>query len=146
MEAVPQQVEQAAQQQAPVESFDKTHLDELDFDEPPIIEMQAFFERESNPNWQLECRKVAYSFHKFGICIVRDPRVAHEENDSYIDMVERYFEAISEDYYAGGQLADSRPELSYQVGVTPESMEKARDYEEIANGLPEVDKPMTLYP
>ena len=121
-------------------------MKDLDFDEPPIIDMEAFLDRENNANWELECRKVAYSFHKFGICVVRDPRVQHQDNDTYIDMVERYFEAISEDYYNGGQLADSRPELSYQTGVTPESMEKARNHEAIANSLPESDKPLTLYP
>ena len=61
-------------------------------------------------------------------------------------MVERYFETISEDYYAGGELADSRPELSFQTGVTPESVEKARNHEQIASGLPEEDKPLTMYP
>ena len=45
--------------------------------EPPIIDMQAFFDKENNPNWEEECQKVAYSFHKFGICVVRDPRVNH---------------------------------------------------------------------
>ena len=43
-------------------------------------------------------------------------------------------------------MPDSRPELSFQTGVTPESVEKARDHEEIANRLPEEDKPLTMYP
>ena len=114
--------------------------------EPPIIDMQAFFDKEGNPNWEKECQKVAYSFHKFGICIVRDPRVNHQDNDSYIDMVERYFESVSAEYYAGGDLADVRPELSYQTGITPESMEKARDHQVLADSLAEEDKPLTMYP
>ena len=118
-----------------------------DLVEPPIIDMQVFLERgENSENWQLECQKVAYCFHKFGICIVRDPRVNHNDNNNYIDMVERYFESIATEYYAGGELADMRPELSYQTGVTPESMEKARDHEALANRLPEADKPLTMYP
>ena len=108
--------------------------------------MEAFFNRDSNPNWENECKKVAQSFHKFGICIVRDPRVKHEENEQYIDMLERYFEHVGAEYYAGNELADSRPELSFQTGVTPESQEKARDHEAIANRLPEADKPLTMYP
>lgn len=87
--------------------------EEFSFEEPPIIEMATFFNRDSNPNWENECKKVAYSFHKFGICVVRDPRVNHEENDQYIDMLERYFEHVGEQYYAGNELADSRPELSF---------------------------------
>ena len=119
-----------------------------DLVEPPTIDMQVFLERggENSDNWELECQKVAYSFHKFGICIVRDPRVNHNDNNNYIDMVERYFESISDDYYAGGELADMRPELSFQTGVTPESMEKARDHHALANRLPEADKPLTMYP
>lgn len=120
--------------------------EEFSFEEPPIIEMEAFFNRDSNPEWENECKKVAYSFHKFGICIVRDPRVNHEENDQYIDMLEKYFEHVGEQYYAGNELVDSRPELSFQTGVTPESVEKARDHEAIANRLPEEDKPLTMYP
>lgn len=98
--------------------------------------MQAFLDRENEEEWQLECRKVAYSFHKFGICIVRDPRVNHRDNDSYIDMVESYFEQVGENYYATGELEDARPELSYQTGITPESVEKARDHQVIADRLP----------
>ena len=114
---------------------------------PPVIEMQAFFERSENEERFLEeCRKVAFSFHKFGIIIVRDPRVRHEDNEQYINMVESYFEKVSNVYYETGELVDARPELSYQTGVTPESVEKARDHEEIANRLPEGDKPLTLYP
>ena len=79
---------------------------------------------------------MAQSFHKFGICIVRDPRVRHEQNEEYIDMVESYFEKVGEAYYAGHELKDCRPELSYQTGVTPESKEKARDHEQLAKSLP----------
>jgi len=57
------------------------NLGDLHFDEPPVIDFQTFFEGQENPNWELECKKVAYSFHKFGICVVRDPRVNHEDND-----------------------------------------------------------------
>lgn len=67
-------------------------LSEMNFEEPPVINFQTFFDGRDNPNWEHECKKVAYSFHKFGICVVRDPRVNHEDNDNYIDMVERYFE------------------------------------------------------
>lgn len=38
----------------------------------------------------------------------------------------RYFQKQSEVYYAGGQLEDAKPESGYQVGVTPELIERAR--------------------
>lgn len=90
----------------------------MSMEEPPVIDMSAFLNRGQangpiSPELELECRKAAFSFHKFGICIVRDPRVNHEDNDTYLDMVESYFESISLDYYAGGELTDSRPELSH---------------------------------
>ena len=46
-------------------------------------------------------------------------------------MVENYFERTGEHYYQTGELPDARPELSYQVGVTPESTERARNHEAI---------------
>jgi hypothetical protein len=55
-------------------------------EEPPVIDMHKFFERKEG--WQQECDKVAASLHKFGILIVRDPRVNHQMNEDYIDMVE----------------------------------------------------------
>ena len=55
-------------------------------EEPPVIDLQKFFER--SDGWQKECDKVAASLHKFGILIVRDPRVNQQMNEDYIDMVE----------------------------------------------------------
>lgn len=73
-------------------------------EEPPIIDMKCYLNK--TEGWEIECKKVIESFHKFGICIVRDPRVSHEVNDDYIDMVERYFEEVSDEYYRGGTLED----------------------------------------
>lgn len=41
---------------------------------------------------RLECQKVAECFHKFGILLIRDPRVDFEDNENYIDLMEDYFE------------------------------------------------------
>lgn len=38
--------------------------------------------------------KVAASLHKFGILLVKDPRVKPETNEEYIDMVENYFDEV----------------------------------------------------
>lgn len=40
-------------------------------------------------------------------------------------MMERYFDKVSKDYYAGKTLPDAHPENAYQNGVTPEFKEKA---------------------
>ena len=118
----------------------------MQLDDVPIIDFRVFLEGSDKDALESECRKVAESFHQFGICIVRDPRVNHKKNDEYIDMIESYFEEVSEKYYRGEELADARPELSYQTGVTPESVEKARNHEQIVNMLQGKNKPLTPYP
>ena len=80
--------------------------------------MQAFLERKEGV-WEQECVKVAASLHKFGVLLVRDPRVKPAVNEEYIDMVENYFEMQGERFYRGEILKDCHPELSYQTGVTP---------------------------
>ena len=112
--------------------------------EPPVIDMLTYFEQ--SEGWERECVKVAASLHKFGILVVRDPRVSYQMNDAYIDMVESYFEDIGERYYKGETLKDSRPELSYQTGVTPASVEKARDHQLLVESIPDSDKPMSPFP
>ena len=64
---------------------------------------------------------MAQSFLFSGALIVRDPRIKEDENDKFLDMLERYFSQPNEIL-----LQDSRPELSYQVGFTPEGTELPR--------------------
>jgi len=61
-------------------------------------------------------------------------------------MVEQYFEEVGDNYYTGKELRDCRPELSYQVGVTPEAVEKARDHEKLVESLPFESKPLSRFP
>lgn len=49
-----------------------------------------------------------------GILIVRDPRVKSEDNDIFLDTIEDYF---NQEYDT--KMKDARPDLGYQVGVTP---------------------------
>lgn len=59
-------------------------------------------------------KQVADIFIQTGILIVRDPRVKPEDNDSFLNLMEDYF---NQDYDV--KMQDSRPEYGYQVGVTP---------------------------
>ena len=127
-----------------IQTEDKNVNDSVELEDPPIIDLKVYLDKE--PGWEIECKKVIESFHHYGICIVKDPRVSHEVNEEYIDMVERYFEGVSEKYYRGEELVDMRSELSYQTGVTPESIEKARNHEAIVRAIPDEHKPMTVYP
>ena len=96
--------------------------------------------------WQAECRKIAQSFHQFGIAIVRDPRVSFSANDEYISMMERYFEQTGRKHYAGEVLEDMHPELSYQTGTTHESIERARNHADFVATLAPEHKPMSKQP
>lgn len=48
--------------------------------------------------------------------------------------------------YAGEELEDAHPELSYQTGVTPESVEKARNHAKIVEDLPAENQPLSRFP
>ena len=81
-----------------------------------------------SPEALLECKKVAECFHKFGILIIRDPRVNMKDNEDYLDMMEDYFETVGEQFYSGQKLPDVHPEYLYQTGVMPELIEIARGH------------------
>ena len=83
-----------------------------------------------NENVRLECQKVAECFHKFGILLIKDPRVNFQDNENYIDLMEEYFEKSGELFYSGEKVDDIKPEYHYQTGATPENIEMARDHAE----------------
>ncbi|CAI5492276.1 unnamed protein product [Closterium sp. Naga37s-1] len=64
------------------------------------------------------CRAMAECLRATSALIVRDPRCAQADNDRFLDMMESYFAQPKTT-----KLAHSRPELHYQVGVTPEGVE-----------------------
>ena len=113
-------------------------------EEIPVIDAQLYLEKAQG--WEEECSKVAYSFHKFGIVKLKDPRVDEQANNEYIDMVEQYFEEIGKRYYAGEHIKDFRPELCYQTGATPQGTERARDHQALIDSIPVEHKPQSVVP
>ena len=89
---------------------------------------------------------MADSFHKYGILIVKDPRVNEQDNEEYIDLMEKYFKSTSEKFYSGKSLADCKPEFNYQAGVTTEKVEKARNHYELVKDMLPEDKPLSKFP
>ena len=80
----------------------------------PLVDLQVFFDKEKNPDeYRRECLKVADAFHKYGVIVLKDPRVNPQDNEIFLNLLERYFESSD-------GVRDARPEYSYQVGVTPE--------------------------
>jgi len=99
---------------------------ELDIVEAPVIDAAAFLD--NTETREEECKKAAESLHKYGILILKDPRVDEKDNDEYIEMMEKYFETRGDKFYNHENLVEARPEIHYQVGVTPEYVEKARNH------------------
>jgi len=53
--------------------------------------------------------------------VVRDPRVDSRHNARFLDVMEAYFSQPVEQ-----KMKDARPHLHYQVGITPEGIERPR--------------------
>ena len=64
-------------------------------------------------------KQIAASLVATGCVLVKDPRVSEEDNDRFLDLLERYFEQPE-----ALKREDARPELHYQVGATPEGIER----------------------
>jgi hypothetical protein len=59
----------------------------------PIIDLDLIFHRDTQPeNFQKECEKIAQALREYGCAVVRDPRVKFGLNDTFLDMMERYFD------------------------------------------------------
>lgn len=92
----------------------------------PVIDISSFI-GSGKPDLS-EAKKIVEGLHQYGALAIRDPRVDESGNTEFLDMMERYFESRSKLFYAGKPLADAHPEFGYQVGVTPEKKEIAREH------------------
>ena len=60
---------------------------------------------------------------RFGLLVCRDSRVSDAQNSHFLDMMESYYEQDD-----AIKAKDARPEMFYQVGVTPELVELPRNH------------------
>jgi isopenicillin N synthase-like dioxygenase len=89
----------------------------------PVFDLSAILE--SKPGSEGEsllkaCKDMAKCLHDTSCLVVRDPRVSEGDNIKFMEMVKRYYAQDDE-----AKKADARPEIHYQVGVTPAGVEKA---------------------
>ena len=77
----------------------------------------------------LLCRDVAECLKRSGALVVRDPRVESHHNARFLDVMESYFGQSYEE-----KMKDARPNLHYQVGITPEGIERPRCLNDAAIG------------
>jgi isopenicillin N synthase-like dioxygenase len=110
----------------------------------PIINVAAFLN--DTEEKEAECKKVADSLHKYGILILNDPRIEEKDNDEYIEMMEKYFENRGDQFYNKEELKEARPDIHYQVGITPEYKEKARNHCKRFAHYDENNKPISECP
>lgn len=92
------------------------------------------------------CQQVLDSFHHTGVLLVKDPRVDDSYNAAFIDIMERYYEHAGRQLYNGEVVAEAHPELGFQIGATPELMEKARDHCERVQQYQPEDAPLSPCP
>jgi isopenicillin N synthase-like dioxygenase len=89
--------------------------------ELPIFDISGFLTDPDAERVREQCKQMSDCMHQSGVLIIRDPRVSKEDNERFLDVMERYFEQPAE-----VKKEDERPDLHYQVGVTPECTELSR--------------------
>lgn len=78
-----------------------------------------------------DCRRMADALHRFGIVLVRDPRVSDVDNNAFLDKMEAY-------YAQSDGVKDARPEV-----CTPHMCNKPRKYQP---SLGSSEHKLTLFP
>jgi len=116
-----------------------------DLEDYPVIDLSAYLNKgkkgSRKAKWQGDCDKICELFHTYGFIVVKDPRVSHKHNDTFIDLMERYYGQDEEK-----KAKDVRKQLHYQVGITPTRTERARDHCATMAKLSDEEKPLTLCP
>ncbi|XP_021887227.1 uncharacterized protein LOC110806612, partial [Carica papaya] len=88
------------------------------------------------------CREVTRVLKETGALVVKDPRCTAEDNDRFIDFMEKYYERPFE-----FKTKQERPDLLYQGGITPEKIEVPRlvvdeEWKEKVKAMPKESQPL----
>ena len=75
--------------------------------------------------------------------MIKDPRTVEQDNNDYIDLMEKYFESRGEQFYNNQEVADFKPEYHYQVGACPPGTEIARPHGDKIRAYDELNKPLS---
>jgi isopenicillin N synthase-like dioxygenase len=87
----------------------------------PVINVFEYIENSQSEQAKEECIKLAEAVKTYGAFAIRDKRVTEEENTAFLDLIEDYFDQPTEE-----KLKDTRPDLHFQVGATPDNTELPR--------------------
>jgi len=88
-----------------------------------VVELANFLADKNSAAALADCKKCAEVLRSTSCLIVRDPRVNEQENATFLDMMERYYNQPVE-----LKMKDVHPEISYQLGATPAFVEEPRDH------------------
>lgn len=88
--------------------------------ELPVFDLEPYLSNKDTDIF-LMCHSIAIHLKSTGALVVRDPRVDASKNDRFLNTMEAYFARPTD-----VKLKDARPDLAYQVGITPEGVEKPR--------------------
>lgn len=110
----------------------------------PVVDFEPFL-RNGNQNHS-DCVKVSDALHTYGCFLIKDPRVNFKDNDKYLDMMERYYQARAKSYHEGNIRDDIFPEVFYQYGATPERKGRLRNHEDIIRSLTAGNEAQTPIP
>jgi len=105
----------------------------------PVIDLSSYLHKTGD--WQTSCTEIAGLLQQFGMLIVKDERVDPSLNSTFLDMMEQYYEQPTD-----VRNEDARPDVHYQVGTTPEEVERARNHCTRIAGLNSTEKPLTECP
>ncbi|KAF9567020.1 Clavaminate synthase-like protein [Agrocybe pediades] len=88
----------------------------------PVIDLDVFLAGPAGSEAVIaECKKAADALITYGALVLHDSRVLKEDNETFLDLMEDYFNQPQEEL-----KKDERPELHYQIGVTLDNTEKPK--------------------
>ncbi|KAJ9078067.1 hypothetical protein DSO57_1010672 [Entomophthora muscae] len=87
----------------------------------PQIDISSFLKDPGSDESILESKKVTQALIDYGCLVVKDPRVSEVSNQEFLDLLEKYYGQGHDQV-----MKDARPEVGYQVGVTPPATEEPR--------------------
>ena len=125
------------------------HVDPVDGSSLPVFDLGPYLDSTTTLNITLDgnvlelCENIASCLKETSCLVVRDPRVDAAANDRFLNTMEEYFARPLEE-----KLEDARPDLAYQVGITPEGVERPRclndeSMKEVISSFSEEDAPHT---
>jgi isopenicillin N synthase-like dioxygenase len=97
---------------------------------PEIVDITEFLKDKNSQKSIEECKRLATTLKNTSCVIIKDPRVSEDDNNTFLSMMEKYYSQPLEQ-----KMRDVHPELSYQLGATPEFIEVPRDHTEVIKKL-----------